>query len=150
MSTADRVELEGTILRIYSFVAKSNRPIGANDIMRGAHINSSGLTYKHLQRLENLGLVAKDDYGNYILKQKIPVKDFTWIGDHLVPRMTVYAIVFAAILVTEFVVFAIHYSVETYEFKVFFLILGMVTALAFLFFTLEGLRMIRKMNRIKE
>ncbi len=38
----------------------------------------------------------------------------------------------------EFYVLAIHYAVETYEFKVFFLLLTLITGLALVLFTVEG------------
>lgn len=145
-----KVELEGSTLRVYAFVAKASKPVGTHEIMRGAHIGSSGLTYKHLQRLENLGLLAKNDYGNYVLKRKIAVKGYRWVGRRLLPRMMLYGFFFLGVLILELAVLAIHYSVETYEFKVFFLIIGTVTAVAAVSFIAEGFRVLRKLNQKKE
>ncbi len=120
VSKLGKVELEGTTLRVYAFVAKVGKPVGTHDIMRGAHVSSSGLAYKHLLRLENLGLLKKNDYGNYVLKRKISVKGYLWVGKRLLPRMLLYGFFFIAVLILELAVLAIHYSVENYEFKVFF------------------------------
>jgi uncharacterized membrane protein YqjE len=49
-----------------------------------------------------------------------------------------YSIVFVAILIVELYVLAVHFHVETYEFKVFFLLLMLITGLALVIFTIEG------------
>lgn len=145
-----KTELEGTTLRVYAFVASAGKPVGTHEIMRGAHVGSSGSTYKHLQRLENLGLLAKNDYGDYVLKRKIAVKGYHWIGKRLLPRMMLYGFLFLGILVLEIAVLAIHYNVENYEFKVFFLILGTVTTVATISFIIEGFRVLQRLNQKKE
>ena len=150
MPNLGKTELEGTTLRVYAFVANAGKPVGTHEIMRGAHVASSGATYKHLQRLEYLGLLAKNDYGNYVLKRKIGVKGYHWIGRRLLPRMMLYGFLFLGVLVLEIVVLAIHFNVETYEFKVFFLILFTVTTVAAVSFIIEGFRVTRRLNQKKE
>ncbi len=150
MPVSGRTELEGTTLRIYAYVAKSHKPVGVRDIMKDAHVASASLTYKHLQRLENLGLIEKGDYGNYVLKQKTTVKGYHWIGHRLLPRMMLYGFLFAAVLIAEVMVVAVHFGVETHEFKVFFLLIGLVTGVAALMFMIEGLRVLRKTQQTKE
>jgi hypothetical protein len=49
-----------------------------------------------------------------------------------------YAAVFTVILVIEAVILAIHYPVEHYEFKVFFLLLMLITGSALAVFAVEG------------
>ena len=137
-------------MRVYAYVAKARKPVGVRDIMRDAHVNSAALTYKHLQKLENLGLIAKGDYGNYVLQRKATVKGYLWVGRRLMPRMTLYGLFFAAVLLLEAAVAAIHFTVETYEFKVFFLLMGVVTALAAVIFTVEGVRVMRRTQQTKE
>jgi hypothetical protein len=51
----------------------------------------------------------------------------------------IYALIFLSILIVEFIVLAIHYAVENYEFKVFFLLLILVTGFAMVVFIVEGL-----------
>jgi flagellar biogenesis protein FliO len=43
------------------------------------------------------------------------------------------------ILIIEIVVLAIHFEVENYEFKIFFLYLTLITAVAMVLFLVEGL-----------
>jgi UPF0716 family protein affecting phage T7 exclusion len=52
--------------------------------------------------------------------------------------MWLYGLVFLGILAVELIVFFIHFSVETYEFKVFFLLLTSITGLAAAVFGVEG------------
>jgi hypothetical protein len=56
------------------------------------------------------------------------------------PKMLVYALTFLSILIVELIVLALHYSVETYEFKVFFLLLTIVTGFAMSVFAVEAFR----------
>jgi hypothetical protein len=52
--------------------------------------------------------------------------------------MWLYSLLFLVILATELFVLIVHFSIETFEFKVFFLLLTLVTGLAFGVFTVEG------------
>jgi hypothetical protein len=52
--------------------------------------------------------------------------------------MWLYALVFLSILIIELFVLIIHFPVETLEFKVFFLLLTLITGLALAVFVLEG------------
>jgi hypothetical protein len=131
-------ELEGITLDVYLYVAKKRRPVGPRDVMKGVSLSSPSVAYRHLQKLEDDGYIAKNSYGEYTLKRKAHLKNRVWLGRRLVPKMWLYAILFLAILIVELVVLAIHYAVETYEFKVFFLLLTLITGLALAVFTVEG------------
>ena len=93
-----------------------------------------------------MDLLTKDDYGNYIVKEKVAVRGYVWVGRILIPNPLVYSFIFLSILTIEFVVLAIHYSVETQEFKVFFLLLTAITTAALILFVIEGRRMQRKIG----
>ena len=138
MTSAGKEELEGITLNVYLYVAQKRKPVGPRDVMKGVSLSSPSVAYRHLQKLEDSGYLAKNEYGEYILKKKAPVKGYVWFGRSLVPKMWLYASVFLAILVTELVILFIHYSVETYEFKVFFLLLTLITGLALAVFAVEG------------
>jgi hypothetical protein len=119
---------------------------GPRDVMRGVGLSSPSVAYRHLQKLENMGLLTKNESGNYIVTEKVPVRGYVWIGRTLVPNPLVYSIVFLAILITELVVLAIHFSVETEQFKIFFLLLTAITVAALILFFIEGLRMLRRIR----
>jgi hypothetical protein len=137
---ADNEELEGFTLSVYLYVVRKNKPVGPRDVMKGAHLSSPSVAYRHLQKLEDLGYLQKDTYGEYVLKDKAHLTGYIWLGKRMLPKMLVYALVFMSILIIELIVLAIHYSVENYEFKVFFLLLTIVTGSAMAVFTVEALR----------
>jgi hypothetical protein len=140
-------ELEGTTFVVYSYVVKEGKPVGTRDVMRGAKLSSSSVAFRHLQKLEGLGLLAKNEYGEYVVKEKANVRGYLWIGKRLVPRMLFYFFIFLGILTIEIVVLAIHFSVENYEFKVFFLLLTLITAVAMVLFLIEGIMLLVKSKR---
>ena len=139
MPNANNVELEGITLSVYLYVVKKRKPVGPRDVMKGAHLSSPSVAYRHLQKLEDLGYLQKNTYGEYITKDKAHVRGYIWIGRRMLSKMLVYALIFMSILIVELFVLAIHYEVEDYEFKVFFLLLTMITGFAMGVFIVEGL-----------
>ena len=151
MTKANNDELEGTTLNVYLHVVKKGKPVGPRDVMKTLNLSSPSVAYRHLQKLEDMGYLQKNDYGEYIAKNKAHVKGYFWLGPSLVPSMWRYSIVFLGILIVELYVLAVHFPVETYEFKVFFLLLMLITGLALVIFTIEGvLQNKHKRNRITE
>jgi hypothetical protein len=140
-------ELEGITLSVYLYVVKKRAPVGAREAMKGAHLSSPSVAYRHLEKLEGLGLLQKNEYGEYMVKRKARVGGYVWLGRWMVPKMLVYSAVFLGILIIELVVLAIHYEGETYEFKVFFLLLALITGAAMAVFIAEGLMQRRRFQR---
>jgi ABC-type multidrug transport system fused ATPase/permease subunit len=138
--SANNEELEGITLSVYLYAVKKGKPVGPRDVMKGANLSSPSVAYRHLQKLEDLGYLQKNQYGEYITKDKASVRGYIWVGRRMLPKMLVYSIIFMIILIVELVVLAIHYSVENYTFKVFFLLLTLVTGFAMAVFTFEALR----------
>jgi len=73
LSGSDTSGLQGVTLKVYLYVVKKNGPVGPRDVMRGVRLSSPSVAYRHLQKLETMGLLAKNDYGNYIVKEKVAV-----------------------------------------------------------------------------
>jgi hypothetical protein len=140
--------LEGTTLSVYVYVAKEGKPIGPRDVMRGMHLNSPSVAYRHLQKLEDVGLLVENNYGEYSLEKKTKVKGYHWIGRTLLPNIMVYFYFFLGLFITEIVVLAIHFAVETYEFKVFFLLGLSITGIAMMAFLIEGIIRIRRISKV--
>jgi len=138
MTNADQ-ELEGITLNVYLYVAKKGKPVGPREVMKGASLSSPSVAYRHLQKLEDLGDLQKNEYGEYTVKNKAHIRGRVWIGNHLWLKMWLYASVFLAILIVEIIILTLHYSVETNEFKVFFFLLTIITGFALAVFTVEGL-----------
>jgi hypothetical protein len=140
VANASNEELEGITLNVYLYLVRKGEPVGPRDVMKGANLSSPSVAYRHLQKLEDLGYLQKNNYGEYIIKGKAHVRGYMWIGRRMLPKMLVYALTFLTILIIELIVLAIHYPVETDEFKVFFLLLTLITGFAMAVFTIEALR----------
>jgi hypothetical protein len=140
----NREELEGVTLRVYSYAVKTAKPVGPRDVTRALNLSSPSVAYRHLQKLESMELLGKNDYGEYIVKKKIGVQGYHWIGKHLIPRMILYSLFFLALLITEIVVLVRHFNVENTSFKIFFLIGGLITGVAMTIFMIEGLLQLRR------
>ncbi len=147
MPNARNEELEGITLSVYLYVVKKRAPVGARDAMKGASLSSPSVAYRHLEKLEDLGLLEKNEFGEYSVKRKARVGGYMWLGRRLVPKMLAYSLIFLGILIVELVVLAVHYEVETFEFKVFFLLLALITGFAMAVFIAEGLVQRRRFQR---
>ena len=148
MPKARNEELEGISLSVYLYAVKKGAPVGPRDVVKGAHLSSPSVAYRHLEKLEDSGLLQKNEYGEYVVKSKAHVGGYVWLGRRMVPKMLVYSLVFLGILVFEVVVFAIHYEVETFEFKLFFLLLTLITGFAMAVFIVEGLLQRRRLRHV--
>jgi len=137
--------LEGVTLNVYLYVVK-NGSVGPREVMRGVNLSSPSVAYRHLQKLENMGLVTKNEMGNYVTTKKVSIHGYVWIGRRLVPNPLIYAVVFFVVLITELVVFVMHVSFETDQFKTFFLIITIITVAALGLFLIEAWRMHRKIR----
>jgi len=140
-------ELEGITLSVYLYVVKKRAPVGARDAMKGASLSSPSVAYRHLEKLEDLGLLEKNEFGEYTVKRKARVAGYMWLGRRLVPKMLAYSLVFMGILIVELVVLGLHFEVETFEFKIFFLLLALITGFAMAVFIVEGLLQRRRFQR---
>ncbi len=138
-------ELEGNTLNVYAYVAKEGKPVGTRDVTRGANLSSPSVAHRHLQKLEALGLLERDAFGNYVLKEKIDVGGFVWVGRTLMPRLMFYSLFFLGALGAEIAAmclwFALGLVVETS-----FLFLTGITAIAMVLFLSEAVRLHRKVR----
>ena len=148
MPNASDEELEGITLNVYLHAVKKGKPVGPRDVMKGVNLSSPSVAYRHLQKLEDAGYLQKNEYGEYTVKSKAHIKGHVWLGRHLLPKMWLYSLLFLAILIVELFVLIVHFSIETLEFKVFFLLLTLITGLALAVFTVEGLLQNRRKSRI--
>jgi hypothetical protein len=136
-------ELEGTTLKVYLYVVRESKPVGPRDVMRGANLSSPSVAYRHLQKLEDLGLLQKDMYGEYVVKEKVSIKGHLWIGRNLVPRLMFYSFFFMGILSAEITVIAIRFVVKE-PLQTDFLFLTFITVVAMALFLLEGVMLLSK------
>ena len=146
---AKNEDLEGITLKVYLYAVKKGKPVGPRDVMKGVNLSSPSVAYRHLQKLEDQGYLQKNDYGEYTVKRKAQIGGHVWLGHRLMPKMWLYSLLFLVLLIVELFVLFIHFSIETLEFKVFFLLLTLITGLALAVFTVEGLLQSRRKNKIK-
>ena len=139
--------LEGITLGVYLYVAQKGKLIGPRDVMKALNLSSPSVAYRHLEKLEDLGYLQKNDYGEYALKRKAKLSGYFWVGYRLVPKMWQYSLPFLVILIVELYVLLVHFPYETFEFKVFFLLLMLITGLALAVFTVEGFIQRRHLRR---
>jgi DNA-binding transcriptional ArsR family regulator len=139
-------ELEGNTLNVYAYVVHKGKPVGTRDVTRGANLSSPSVAHRHLQKLEDLGLIERNQYGDYVLKEKTSVSGYVWVGRNLVPRLLFYSFFFmgafgaeVAILVFGFFMFGLVPDVS-------FVYLTAMTAVAMALFLFEGTSLNRKLK----
>ena len=137
-------ELEGTTLTVYSCMVKEGKPLGPRETMRIANLSSPSVAYWHLQKLDSLGLIAKNEYGEYVIKEKVNISGHLWVGKTLVPRLIFYSFFFIGILAIESIVIAFPFfqNGETPSLYLFYLMAP--TAIAMVLFLGEGMWLRKK------
>lgn len=139
-------ELAGNTLSVYAYIVRENRPVGTRDVMRGANLSSSSVAHRHLQKLEMLGLLEKNEFGDYILKEKASVSGHMWVGKNLVPRLMFYSFFFIGAFGAEIGIILLSYLIPELTIETSFLFLTGMSAVAMILFFVEGVLLRRKVN----
>jgi hypothetical protein len=132
-------ELNASTFQTYVYLVKVGKPVGPRDVMRGANLSSPSVAYRNLQKLIDLGLVDKDTYGNYVVKEKTGMKGYVWIGKSLMPSFAVFGFIFVGILIAEVVVLLPHLLLGASVEGAFWLLI-IVTVVSASIFLFEALR----------
>ncbi|MCW4006744.1 MAG: hypothetical protein NWF04_09180 [Candidatus Bathyarchaeota archaeon] len=138
-------EIEGNTLNVYTYVAKEGRPVGTRDVTRGANLSSPSVAHRHLLKLEALGLIQKTAYGDYMLKEKVDVSGYVWVGKNLVPRLIFYSLFFLGAFIAE-ITLTVSFLVMGSTLEISFLFLTAMTAIAMTLFLTEGIKMHKKIQ----
>jgi len=101
-------DLNASTFQTYMYLVKVGKPVGPRDVMRGANLSSPSVAYRNLQKLVDLGLVVKDEYSNYVVKEKANMKGYMWFGKTLVPTFIIFGFVFVGMLIAEIAVLIPH------------------------------------------
>ena len=147
MTNPDAELLEGKTLNVYAYLVKEGKPVGPREAMRGANLSSPSVAHWHLQKLESAGLIEKNAYGEYIVKQKVNVSGHLWIGKTLVPRLIFYALFFLAIVATEVAIILTQYIFQGKAPGIDLTYLAITNAVATAIFLAEGLQLRRKTHQ---
>ncbi len=99
IDSSDR-ELSKTSLRVYLYLLTRNEPVGPREITRGLELSSPSVAYYHLKKLEELGLVKKDNNG-YVAVPGLKIEGYILIGRKIVPRLILYSFMYLGLLVIE-------------------------------------------------
>jgi hypothetical protein len=138
-------EIEGTTFKVYLYLVREARSVGPRDVMRGAGLSSPSVAYRHLQKLENLGLIQRDIYGEYVVKEKTTFKGYIWVGRSLMPRLVFYSFFFLGLLIVESIVVA--FRIATNEsIGLELLLLTFVTSISSALFMTEGVVLLRRLK----
>jgi hypothetical protein len=139
-------ELEGNTLSVYAFIVRAGEPVGVRDVTRGAELSSTSVAHHQLQKLENLGLIEKDSFGRYTLKEKASIEGHVWVGKSLVPRLMFYAFFFMGAFTAEATIIFLSLLTKRFIIEQSFWILTGLTLVSMLLFIKEGSGLYRKLN----
>jgi hypothetical protein len=148
MTSADAETLEGKTLNVYSYVVKEGKPVGPREVMRGVNLSSPSVAYWHLQKLEACGLLEKNKYGEYVVKEKVNISGHLWIGRNLVPRLMCYSLFFLGIVGTEVAIIAIQFFLQGKVPSMDLIYLAATNVIAMTLFLIEGL-LLRRKNKLE-
>jgi hypothetical protein len=137
-------ELEGNTLNVYAYVVHKGEPVGTRDVTRGAGLSSTSVAHRHLQKLEDLGLLERNQYGDYVLKEKTGVSGYVWVGRSLVPRLLFYSFFFMGALAAEITILLFSFFGLGLVPEISFVYLTVMTAIAMCIFLFEGTSLSRK------
>jgi predicted DNA-binding transcriptional regulator len=100
----DKIEstLKGNTLRVYWFLlGNSDGLAGVREVQRALRFSSPALAEYHLEKLADLGLVEKTNFGYKLVKAVNlgVLKQFVRFGRLMLPRHFLYATMFTTLLV---------------------------------------------------
>jgi hypothetical protein len=139
-------ELEGNTLNVYAYIVHAAKPVGTRDVTRGACLSSTSVAHRHLQKLEYLGLIEKNSYGDYILKEKASINGHVWVGRNLVPRLMFYSFFFMGAFGAEIAIIILSSLIDGMVVETSFFFLTGMTAVAMILFLIEGILLYKKVN----
>jgi hypothetical protein len=143
VSLESEAELNAATFQTYVYLVKVGKPVGPRDVMRGANLSSPSVAYRNLQKLVDLGLVVKDSYSNYVVKEKVGMKGYVWVGKILMPSFAIFGFIFLGVLITEIVILIPHLVVGAGIEESFWLLM-VITVVAASIFLVQALRFKRK------
>jgi hypothetical protein len=139
ISLESEEELNATTFQTYVYLVKVGKPIGPREVMREVNLSSPSVAYRNLQKLVDLGLVVKDDYSNYVVKEKVSMKGYVWVGKILMPSFAIFGFIFLGVLISEIVILIPHLLVGASIQESFWLLI-VVTVVSVSIFIFEAVR----------
>lgn len=96
-------KLRGKTLQVYLYMLRKGRgkAIGVRELQRALGFSSPSVAHHHLEKLQEMKLVSKDESNRYRVLEKVDVgilRMFVMIGGRLIPRLVFYAVFLTALL----------------------------------------------------
>ena len=132
-------EITPTTARTYLYLIKAKKPVGPREVMREAKLTSPSVAYRNLQKLIDMNLAYKDNYGNYGAKEKIGINGYFWIGKKLIPKVFIFGIAFLVVLIIEVIILVPHLIIGS-PIEGSFWLLTILTIISALLFMTEGIK----------
>jgi hypothetical protein len=106
MGSARRVDPEylmrGKTLAVYIYFLRRKEASGISEVQHALGFSSPSIAAHHLEKLQGMGVLSKDQFGRFILEKKIDVsilQGFVSIGSAVLPRFAFYAGFFIVIAI---------------------------------------------------
>ena len=116
MSEVDLEEaIRGTTLRVYWYILTARKPVSAREVQKHLRLSSPSVASHHLEKLDNLRLVRKDNMGQYSLVEEVRVgvlRFFIGFGRHQIPRYFFYATYFIGLLAGYLIAFRVAFDIK--------------------------------------
>lgn len=109
--------IKGTTLDVYFFLLRKRAAAGVREIQRALGLSSPSVSAYHLDKLETLGVVRKNRFGNYEIRKKIDISaltQFVMVGNFALPRFLFYA-VFISMIFAGYLFFFLTLPISTGE-----------------------------------
>ena len=103
-------KLRGKTLQVYLYLIRSggDESYGVREVQRALGFKSPSIASYHLEKLRELGLLAKDDKGDYRVAKEVNVgllKLYIKIGELRLPRFLLYACFITSMVATYLLVY---------------------------------------------
>ncbi len=108
-------ELRGKTLQVYWYILKTKKQVTAREVQRELHLSSPSVAIHHLEKLSRLGLISKDNMGQYSLIEEVKVgllRFFISTGGYIMPRYFLYLAYFTGLLVFYIVAFNLSFNIK--------------------------------------
>ncbi|MDR2720165.1 MAG: hypothetical protein LBC03_05130 [Nitrososphaerota archaeon] len=126
-------------------MVRANEPASVRAVTRGAGLSSTSVAHHHLQKLEDMGLIEKNSYGQYVLKEKATIEGHVWVGKNLVPRLMFYSFFLIGAFIAETGILCL-LIIKSLTIETSFWFLTDMTLVTMLLFLKEGTELYRKLN----
>ncbi|MHA1993674.1 MAG: winged helix-turn-helix domain-containing protein [Candidatus Hodarchaeales archaeon] len=120
--------IKGTTLDVYFYLLRKKEAAGVREIQRGLGLSSPSVSSYHLEKLESLGVIRKNRFGNFEIAKKVDIgalNQFILVRNYTLPRFLFYA-VFVSILFVGYILFFFNFPLTTG--KIFALIFGTIAS----------------------